>query len=58
MTDCRDAAGTPMDSTVGRGEAMGVPAASLRHVSLSRLYDPVAADELGDFEASWLSRFH
>jgi len=40
-----------MDSTVGRGEAMGVPAASLRHESLSRLYDPVAADELADFES-------
>ena len=33
MTDCRDAAGTPMDSTVGRGEAIGVPAASLRQTS-------------------------
>ena len=33
MTDYRDAAGTPMDSTVGRGEAIGVPAASLRQTS-------------------------
>jgi len=32
MTDCRDAGGTPMDSTVGRGEAIGVPPASLRQV--------------------------
>jgi hypothetical protein len=30
MTDCRDAGGTPLDSTVGRGEAGGVPPASLR----------------------------
>jgi len=33
MTDCRDAGGTPMDSTVGRGEAIGVPAASLHQTS-------------------------
>ena len=31
MTDCRGAAGMPMDSTVGRGEAIGIPAAALRH---------------------------
>ena len=41
MTNCREAGGTPMDSTVGRGEAMGVPPASLRHMSLDGHYDQI-----------------